>query len=67
VEKITKRGIRRAIKRMVYYTTVTLLLVVVLIGSWCIPPKLFEKVLVGVKAKFNTEIVRMDDSDVDGT
>jgi hypothetical protein len=58
---ITKRGIRSIVRRMIYYSMVTLLLVVVLIGSWCIPPRLLEKVLLGVKAKFNTEIVRMDE------
>ena len=62
---IAKQEIRRLIKRVVYYSTVSLLLVVVLIGSWCIPPRLLEKVLHGVKAKFKTEIVRMDDMDTD--
>ncbi len=58
---ITKTGIRRIVRRLIYYSMVTLLLVVVLIGSWCIPPRLLEKVLLGVKAKFNTEVVRMDE------
>jgi len=48
---------------MLYDSTVTMLLVVVLLESWRIPPKLLEKALLGVKAKFNTEIVRMDGTD----
>jgi hypothetical protein len=29
----------------------------VLLGTWCLPPKMFERVLEEIKAKFNTEFI----------
>lgn len=55
-----KKGYRGIIGKVVYYGSVTLVLIVVLIGSWCVPPGLLEKVMQGIKAKFNTEVVRRD-------
>ncbi len=62
---IAKMDFRRVVKRIFYYSAVTMLLAVVLIGSWCIPPRLLEKVLLGMKAKFQTEVVRTDGTNED--
>jgi hypothetical protein len=60
-----KVRLRNIIKRVVYYSTITVICFVVLIGGWCIPPKLLEKVIDGMKLKFNTEFVLKDGQDRD--
>jgi hypothetical protein len=52
---IRKGHITRAVKRGIYYSTVTIFCIVILVGGWCVPPKLLEKVIRGMKVKFSTE------------
>lgn len=48
------KKIFRKIYRFIIYFFFSLF---VLLGTWCLPPKMFERVLEEIKAKFNTEFV----------
>lgn len=54
------------VKKVVQFAMLLLLCIVVLLGGWCVPPKMVERVIEGMKAKFNTEFVLRDERDSQG-
>ncbi|MFC2119798.1 hypothetical protein ACFLQ4_01870 [Bacteroidota bacterium] len=59
--KILTSKIKRIAKRLLQYTSFSILLVFILMGSWCIPPKWIEKVIRELKSKYTVENVIEDD------
>jgi len=53
--------IKRIVKRLSQYTAFLILLIFVLMGSWCLPPKWIEKVIQELKSKYTVENVIEDD------
>ena len=53
--------IKRIVKRLSQYAAFSILLVFVLLGSWCLPPKWIEKVILEIKSKYTVENVIEDD------
>jgi hypothetical protein len=47
--------LKRFLKRIWQYSIFFLLLFIVLIGTWCVPPKWTEKVVQELKAKYIVE------------
>lgn len=59
-------GIKKNIKRLLRFGILLLLCVIVLLGGWCIPPKMVNRVMQGIKSKFNIEfVVEQHDKDRD--
>jgi uncharacterized ion transporter superfamily protein YfcC len=52
--------VKKFFKRITYYILFFFLMIFILLGTWCIPPKWFEKVANALKAKFNIELVLED-------
>jgi hypothetical protein len=53
--------IKRFAKRLLQYIRFSIVLVYVLMGSWCVPPKWIEKVIQDLKSKYIVENVIEDD------
>jgi hypothetical protein len=49
--------IRRITKRLIQYISFSVLLVFILMGSWCLPPKWMEKVIQELKSNYTVENV----------
>ena len=57
------KKISRIAKRMLQYIMFSILLIFMLLGGWCVPPKLMEKVVDEIKAKYTVEeIIEADKS-----
>jgi hypothetical protein len=54
--------IKKFVKRIQQHTVFFLLLSLVLMGSWCVPPKWTEKVIHELKAKYIIEKIEDKDS-----
>ena len=50
-----RRKIKRLTKRAVQYIVFSILLVFMLLGGWCVPPKWMEKVIAELKSKYTVE------------
>lgn len=61
VNKI-KVKIVRGLKAIRFWSYFTVLLIFMLVGAWCIPPKWFERVLEEIKAKYTVEKILEDES-----
>ena len=53
--------IKRFAKRLLQYIRFSIVLVFVLMGSWCVPPKWIKKVIQDLKSKYIVENVIEDD------
>ena len=47
-------------KRIVQYILFSILLIFMLLGGWCIPPKWMEKVISELKSKYTVEKIVED-------
>jgi hypothetical protein len=57
-----KFNIIRGLKTIRFWSYFTLLLILMLLGAWCLPPKWFENILNEIKAKYTVEkIIEEDD------
>jgi len=54
--------IKKLLKRIQQHTVFFLLLSLVLMGTWCVPPKWTEKVINELKAKYIIEKIEDKDS-----
>ena len=54
--------IKKLAKRLRQYIVFPLLLSLVLMGTWCVPPKWTEKVIQELKAKYIVEQIEEKDS-----
>ena len=54
--------ISRIGKRMLQYIMFSILLIFMLLGGWCVPPKWMEKVVDEIKAKYTVEKIIEDDN-----
>lgn len=57
--------IKRFPKKLLYFASLVLLYIFVLLGGWCLPLKMLEKAVLRMKAKFNIEYVQRDDTNSD--
>lgn len=53
--------IKKLAKRLRQYIVFLLLLLLVLMGTWCVPPKWTEKVIQDLKAKYIVEKIEEKD------
>ncbi len=57
-----KFKIIRGLKTIRFWSYFSLLLILMLLGAWCLPPKWFENILNEIKAKYTVEkIIEEDD------
>lgn len=49
-------------KRILQYILFSILLIFMLLGGWCMPPKWMEKVISELKAKYTIEKIVEDNS-----
>ena len=61
VMKTFTSKIKRIGKRFLQYISFSIVLVFILMGSWCLPPKWIEKVIQDLKSKYTVENVIEDD------
>ncbi len=57
-----RKKINRLKKRILQYIVFSILLIFMLLGGWCMPPKWMEKVISELKAKYTVEKIVEDDS-----
>ncbi len=56
-----RRKINRIAKRITQYVVFTIILIFMLLGGWCVPPKWMENVMSEFKAKYTVEKIVEDD------
>lgn len=56
-----RKKINRITKRITQYALFVIVLIFMLIGGWCVPPKWMEKVLNEIKAKYSVERILEND------
>jgi hypothetical protein len=59
--KTSTSKVKRIRKRLIQYISFSILLVFILAGSWCLPPKWIEKVIQDLKTKYTVENLIEDD------
>ncbi|MBT8387338.1 MAG: hypothetical protein KJO12_07985 [Ignavibacteria bacterium] len=55
------KKINRLKGRILQYIVFSILLIFMLLGGWCVPPKWMEKVISELKAKYTVEKILEDD------
>ena len=50
-----KSKLIKKLKVLKFYSYFTVLLILMLLGAWCLPPKWFENVLEEIRAKYTVE------------
>jgi hypothetical protein len=58
--KISKK-LKKLKRRFLQYTVFSILLIFMLVGGWCVPPKWMEKVMSELNAKYTVEKIIEDD------
>lgn len=58
--KISKK-LKKLKRRFLQYIVFSILLIFMLAGGWCVPPKWMEKVLNEIKSKYTVEKIIEDD------
>ena len=59
--KILLTKIKGMVKRLTRFISFSILLVFILMGSWCLPPMWIENVIQELKSKFTVENVKEDE------
>jgi len=59
--KILISKINGIVKRLTGFISFSILLVFILMGSWCLPPKWIENVIQELKSKYTVENVLEDE------
>jgi len=56
-----RKKIKKLTKRTTQYIVFSIVLIFVLLGGWCVPPKWMEKVADEIKTKYTVEKIVEDD------
>jgi len=56
-----RKKINRLTKRILHNIVFSILLILILLGGWCVPPKWMEKVISEMKSKYTVEKLVEDD------
>ena len=56
-----RKKINRLKRRILQYIVFSILLIFMLLGGWCVPPKWMENVMSEFKAKYTVEKIVEDD------
>ena len=57
-----RKKINRLKRRILQYIVFSILLIFILLGGWCVPPKWMENVMSELKAKYTVEKIVEDES-----
>ncbi|MFQ5708809.1 MAG: hypothetical protein ACE5HO_15235 [bacterium] len=60
-KRIRKPNLMACARKLLRFLSILLLTVFVLLGGWCLPPTMVEKVVQSLKQKFTTEYVLKKD------